>query len=510
MGFSHLCYAMSELEKELSAKLEELEKSFAIHLIKQQEKDLIILKQQHRIDQLLRQLYGKKSEKLPVLPSLFDTLPFSEEELAPVKGVETTTTIATHERKKAVKDPESLRYEFPEHLRRENVVIEPTDIPEGAVKIGEEVSEKLEITKAELYVKRIVRPKYALKDKSAIITAELPEHPIQRCLAGISLLVHILINKYVDHMPLHRQLKCFARQGVIIKESTAGDWVTQVSKLLSVLYSVMEQEIVSSKYLGADETGVKVLDAKLTGKSHQGYFWVYLAHDKKLVYFDYNPSRGKAVVGKRLKNYAGYLQTDAYGAYTQFSADKEIVRVACMAHARRKFEEAKDSDCEKAMFVLAIMQRVYRLEHLLRQFGIGTEGKKKLRQKIAVPILQQLFNWMKDEIIQQRPSSLLSKAIQYSLKIEKELMAYTEDGILHIDNNLVENSIRPVAIGRKNYLFMGSHDGAKRSSMLYSFMLSCKLNKIDEEEWLRDVLTRINGTKQSELVKLLPHRWKKS
>lgn len=510
LDFSHLCNAMSELEIQLkkenqNLKTEAQKAAEKIHYLECQ-----LSKQQHQIEQLLRQLYGKKSEKLPVQPTLFDTLPFTEEELAVVSSEETKTTVPSFERKKPNQDPNSLRNKLPDHLRREEVIIEPKDLPEGAVRIGEEISEKLESTKAELYVKRIIRPKYALPDKSGITIAELPEFPFSHVIAGLTLLIRILIDKYVDHIPLNRQLKRMARQGVVIKDSTIGDWVTMVSKLLSVLYSVMEQEILDSNYLGADETSIKVLDPKLTGKSHQGYFWVYMAHDKKLVYFDYHDSRGKAVVGDMLKNYTGNLQTDAYGAYAQFSANKNIVRVGCMAHARRKFDEAKSNDQVKSMHVLAIMQRVYRLEHLLRQFNIDVEGKKKLRQKIALPMLKEMFSWMKQEITQQRPSSPIYKALQYTLKIEKELMEYTENGSLHIDNNLVENSIRPIAIGRKNYMFMGSHEGARRSAMLYSFMLSCKLNGINEEEWLEDVLCRINSTKQSELVNLLPHRWKKS
>jgi transposase len=474
-----------------------------------QQKEYIILKQQHRIDQLLRQLYGVKSEKLPAQPTLFEPLPFTEEELALSRVEPAKMEIPAHERKVPKKNPQSMRYELPEHLRREEIVIEPADLPEDAIKIGEEVSEKLEITKAELYVKRYVRPKYALKDKSSVIIGELPDFPLSRTIAGLSLLISILIDKYVDHIPLNRQIKRWARQGVIIKDSTIGDWVSQITKLLSILHEQLEQEVLSSGYLGADETTVNVLDPKLSGKSHLGYYWVYMAHDKKLVLFDYQPSRGKNAVAKTLKDFSGYLQTDAYAAYGQFSTHPGISRLACMAHARRKFEEALPYDRNGALHVLTIMQRIYRLEHWLRVLKIAPEGKKNLRQKIAVPLLNEMFAWMKNEVIHHTPTNVLGKAMQYTLKIEKELMVYTQDGNLHIDNNLVENSIRPVALGRKNYLFMGSHEGAKRSAMLYSFMLSCKMNGINEIDWLEDVLTKINSTKKSELVNLLPHRWSK-
>jgi transposase len=495
-----------QLQKQLSEVLIQLNKLVEIN----KNLNLTVTKQQHRIDQLLRQLYGKKSEKLPAQPSLFDPLPLTDEELATVEPEVKTTTIATHERRERKKDPTSLRHEFPEHLRREEVVIEPAHIPDGAVVISQEVSEKLEITKAELYVKRTVRPKYALADKSGVVVADLPEAPIYRCMAGTSLLIYLLIGKYVDHLPLYRMKEQFARQGVKISDSTMGDWVSQVAKLLEILYKELEKEVLSSTYLGADETFVRVLDPKLVGKSHQGYLWVYLSHDKNLVLFDYDASRSKKVVGEKLSSFRGYLQSDGYAGYKQFDTHEGIVRVACMAHARRKFDESLKNDRKTAMHALTIMQRVYRLEHWMRVLQIDAEGKKKLRQKIAVPLLNAMFDWMEKETQRHIPKSAIYEALQYSIKLRKQLMAYTEDGHLHIDNNLVENKIRPAVIGKKNYLFMGSHEAAQRSAMIYSFMLSCKANNINPEAWLGDVLTRINDTKQSELSQLLPNAWKKT
>jgi transposase len=471
---------------------------------------LIIEKQQHRIDQLLRQLYGKKSEKLPAQPSLFDQSLFAEGEIETVEPEQKETVIAEHKHKERKKNPESLRHDFPEHLRREEIVIEPTEVPDGAVKIGEEISEKLEITKAELYVKRTVRPKYAIADKSGVVIADLPEAPIYRSMAGVSLLVYLVVAKYVDHLPLYRIKEQFARQGVKISDSTMGDWVSQVAKLLEILYKELEDQVLASHYLGADETTIKVLDPKLDGKSHQGYLWVYLAHDINLVLFDYDPSRKKEVVSNKLLDYTGYLQSDGYAGYEQFKTHKKITRVGCMAHARRKFDEAMKNDKKISMEALTRMQRIYRLEHWLRVLKINDEGKKKLREKMAVPMLNDMFDWMEQAINKTTPQSPIYKALQYSIKRREELMCYTSDGKLHIDNNPVENKIRPTVIGKKNYLFMGSHDAAQRSAMIYSFLISCKANNINPEEWLEDVLLRINSTKKSDLTNLLPHRWKKS
>ena len=498
---------MTETETLLQNQIKVLTEAL-VNLEKKHE--LIIQQLQHRIDQLLRQLYGKKSEKLPAQPSLFAELPFTEDELALVEPETITKSIAAHQRKERKKNPSSLRYEFPEHLRREEVVIEPTQVPDGAVKIGEEVSEKLEITKAELYVKRTVRPKYALADKSGVVVAELPEAPIYRCMAGVSLLVYLLIGKYVDHLPLYRMKEQFARQGVKMSDSTMGDWVSQVAKLLEILYKELESQVLSSHYLGADETTIRVLDPTLDGKSHQGYQWVYLAHDINLVLFDYDSSRKKEVVSNKLLEYTGYLQSDGYAGYEQFKTHANITRLGCMAHARRKFDEAMKNDKATAMEALALMQRIYRLEHWLRIFKINDEGKKKLREKIAVPLLHDMFNWMEAMINKTTPQSPIYKALQYSIKRREELIRYTEDGKLYIDNNPVENKIRPTVIGKKNYLFMGSHDAAQRSAMIYSFLISCKANNINPEEWLEDVLLRINSTKKSDLINLLPNRWRKT
>ena len=464
----------------------------------------------NRVEQLLRLLYGKKSEKLPAQnPDLFTGLLFAEEEIAVIEPAVEIKPVAAHTRKMK-KDPTSLRYEFPDHLRREEVVIEPADIPEGAVKIGEEVTEKLEVTKSEIYVKRIIRPKYAKADKSGFVIADLPEIPIYRCMAGLSLLIRILVDKYVDHLPLNRQIERYGRQGVKLKESTVCDWVSQVAKLLEALYNEHTYQVLSASYIGADETTVKVLDPKISGKTHQGYLWVYLAHAEKLVLFDYDPSRRKTVVGDKLSSFRGYLQSDGYAGYEQFSAHEGITRVGCMAHARRKFDEALNNHRAPALHVLSMMQRLYRLEHLMRFYKITAEKKVKLRKRLAVPILEEMFSWMNEQLKIVPPKSPLGNALAYALKRKEELMVYTTHGDLHIDNNHVENKIRPVAIGRKNYMFMGSHESAQRTAMLYSFFLSCKVNHIDPEEWLSDVLLRINDTKKSQLQNLLPNRWKKS
>jgi transposase len=501
---------MSETEIQLKNQLTEvlIQLDKIVELNRRQ--SLIIEKQQHHIDQLLRQLYGKRSEKIPAQPSLFDQSLFADGEIETVLLEDKETVIAEHKRKERKKDGVSLRDEFPEHLRREEMVIEPTEVPDGAVKIGEEISEKLEITKAELYVRRTVRPKYALADKSAVVVADLPEAPIYRCMAGVSLLVYLVIAKYVDHLPLYRIKEQFARQGVKMSDSTMGDWVSQVAKMLELLYKELENQVLRSGYLGADETTIKVLDPKIVGKSHQGYLWVYLAHDINLVLFDYDPSRKKEVVSNKLLNYTGYLQSDGYAGYEQFKTHKKITRVGCMAHARRKFDEAMKNDKKNALEAMTRMQRIYRLEHWLRVLKLNEESKKKLREKIAVPMLNDMFDWMEQVINKTTPQSPIYKALQYSIKRRKELMCYVHDGKLHIDNNPVENKIRPTVIGKKNYLFMGSHDAAQRSAMIYSFLISCKANNINPEEWLEDVLSRINGTKKSELVHLLPHKWKRS
>jgi len=234
---------------------------------------------------------------------------------------------------------------------------------------------------------------------------------------------------------------------------------------------------------------------------------VYHAPVNRLVLFDYREGRGREGPNECLNNFSGFLQTDGYAVYEDFDKRSGITLLHCMAHARRMFDQALDNDRERAEYVLAQMQRLYAVERIGRDKSLSLEELYTLRQEQAVPVLENIKAWMMDTYPGVLPESTIGKAIGYALKRWDKLSLYTTDGRLQIDNNLVENAIRPVAIGRKNYLFAGSHDGARRAAMLYSFLGTCKINNVNPFEWLKDILRRIPSHSVNKLEQLLPNNW---
>jgi hypothetical protein len=267
---------------------------------------------------------------------------------------------------------------------------------------------------------------------------------------------------------------------------------------------------LNSSYLQADETTIKVLDKDKKGKTHLGYYWVYRAPLKNMVLFDYRQGRGGGGPQEVLKNYKGYLQTDGYEVYEHFAKTEGITLTGCMAHARRKFIEAQNNDSVRAEYILMHMQTLYELERQAQQEQLTVEQRYALRQEKALPILDTLHEWMKYNYQSVTPQSPIGKAIAYSLQRWDKLCVYTTNGALLIDNNLVENSIRPVALGRKNYLFAGSHNAAQRSAMIYSLLGTCRINNINPYDWLRDVFEKIPTHPINKIEDLLPHNWKQS
>ena len=268
--------------------------------------------------------------------------------------------------------------------------------------------------------------------------------------------------------------------------------------------------MIISNYLQADETPHPVLDANVKEKTHRGYLWVYRSVEKRLVLFDYNKSRGKDGPRKILKKFKGFLQSDGYSVYDEFGLKEDITLVGCMAHARRYFEKALDSNKTEASYFISRLQEVYAVERTIREEELKGEEIILIRKEKALPVLNELGQWLKENIIHHPPQTPIGKAMAYSLSRWNKLTEYIGDPLLEIDNNLVENAIRPTVLGRKNYLFSGSHEGAERSAMIYSFIGSCKINNINPSEWLADVLVKIKDTKSSELYTLLPNFWKKS
>ena len=359
----------------------------------------------------------------------------------------------------------------------------------------------------------ILRPKYACletdqelalkSDKKHVVIASLPSRPIEKCLAGVNLLTAILINKYVDHLPLYRQQQIFRRSDIEIAPSTIDSWVAQLGNLLELLYQKLVDEVKAQNYLQADETTTKVLDKQKKKKTHLGYYWTYYAPLMKLVAFDYQKGRGSDAPGEFLQGYEGVLQTDGYNVYKRYYANDKVTHLACWANARRKFDIALDSDKKRAEHAVTEIQKLYAIEREAKE--LSAHKRKEVRLEKALPIINKLGKWLHAERQQVLPKSLIGKAIAYTTALWDSLQNYLHDGSLQIDNNLKENSIRPIALGRKNYLFAGSHNGAQRSAMFYSFFACCKHNNIDPQKWLTYVLENIAEHKVNKLHELLPN-----
>ena len=498
----------------LEAKSETLEKreasleKKAISLeSKLEEKDFYIA-------QLLRIIHGAKRERF--IKNDRDPkqllLPFDvEQDKDPQKQQETISYVRSKNNKK----PHPGRMSFPNHLPVEKITIEPNEDTTGMKKIGEEVTEQLEMTPARLYIKRYIRPKYIKQDKSTDdidkckgVIAGLPLFPIEKCIAGASLLAQILIDKFVDHLPIYRQIERFKREGVKFSSSTINGWIESICNLLEPLYEAHIHRILSQGYLQVDETPIKVLDKQKKGKTHRGYYWGYFSPLEKSVLFDYRRGRGREGPKELLKDFRGYVQTDGYVVYDYLNNSKDIKHLNCMAHARREFEKALDNDRQRAGYAMDLFGKLYDVEREARENELSAQERKKLRLDKSLPVINELGKWMSQTYKTLTPSSPVRKAIAYCIPRWDNLMVYLYDGELEIDNNLIENSIRPIAIGRKNYLFAGSDRGAQRAAMMYSLLGTCKKNNVNPYEWLKKVLEVIPAHKANRLHELLPQNLK--
>jgi transposase len=459
----------------------------------------------HELSELKRMIFGAKRERF--IPSnenqtsLFD-LP---QEIEPQAQ---QTEKITYERKKTNKEKNNpVRTDLPAHLLRVKEIIEPVNLPEGAIKIGETVTELLVFKQSEFFVRQIVRPKYIISqsdEQTQIVTASMPSLPIPKGNADASVLAHILVSKYVDHLPFYRQVQIMKRQNLTIAESTISGWFKAACNLLEPVYQRMIERLITASYLQADETPMPVLSDNKPGSTHKGYLWVY--HDPlvRLAIFKYEKTRGREGPDGFLEDFSGHLQTDGYTAYNNLKKPKNIEQLACMAHARRKFEHAKENDSVRAEAALVMFAKLYDMERELRDSQADYNQIKQRRQQEAVPVLNQMKQWLDENINQTLPKSAIGQAIAYTLTLWNRLARYVEDGRFQIDNNLIENAIRPVALGRKNYLFAGSHDAAQNAAMLYSILASCKLNNINPFDYLNHVLSTISSCPEKEIDKLLP------
>lgn len=462
---------------------------------------------QHQVALLQKLVFGPRSDRFKITdeaPANQLSLGVTTEAIADVEVKK--TTIKEHDRTKvkleAKKHPG--RTPLPSTLRREVIVIEPQEDVTGLTRLADEVTEVLEVKAAEFYVKQYRRPKYARKDDKGIAIGELPSRAIDKGIAGASVLSMLIIGKFIDHLPVYRQIAIFKRSGVSLHYNTVLDWTNGALEVLTPLYELLKRKLLSCIYLQADETGIKVLDSEKNGGTHQGFLWAYRDVVNNLVLFEYHRGRNKEAAASMLKDFKGFLQTDGYGAYDQFATRSEITMLCCMAHARRYFVEAENNDNQRSTHAVLALKYIYEQERQLKDLSV--EERKKLRQEVIAPKLEELHDWMLKEYPKVTPRSPIGKALSYSMTRWKELTEFINDGRLEIDNNRIENHIRPIALGRKNFLFAGSHESAQRIAMIYSLLASCKVNEVEPMQWLTHVLEQLPKRTVNNIDDLLPHK----
>ena len=493
---------------QLSSELELLQKEIEILRGKLSTKEGVIFDLRFQLDQLRRAIFGHKSERF--VPENPDQLRLDfgmGEEIPAVPETETITYTRPKKEKKAALP--NVRLAIPAHLPRVIEIIEPENLPAGSKKIGEEKTEVMEITPARIYVRCIIRPKYALPQEKGISIAYLPSLPLPKSNAGASLIAWLIVNKYVNHIPFYRQVQMLKRDGVILAESTINNWFAKSVDLIEPLYDRIWMHIRESDHIFADESTIQVLNTDKPSGSLKGYFWLFKMLDPGMVLFYYNKgSRGYHILHEVLPGFQGAVQCDGYGAYDDLDKIKGITTIGCWAHARRKFEQALENDPAPARYAMLKIQELYAIERKATEGNFTPDQIKELREKESYPILKEFETWLLATAQTVLPKSPIGKAIHYTYGIYRKLIRYTLDGRYRIDNNLAENSVRDLALGRKNYLFCGNHESARRTAVIYSLMASCKVNDVNPQEWLTDVLNRIQDQKNQKMDELLPHIWK--
>ncbi len=401
----------------------------------------------------------------------------------------------------------------------ETVVIDPEEVaaePESFEKIAEEETFEVDIHPPKLFKRRIVRPKYRRKaDRSQPpVIAPAPSRVIEGGYASAGLLAWVTLGKYVQHMPLYRQEKASAMWGATISRKTMAHWVETVAEWLKPIYHYMRADLLRGGYVQADETPVRYCDPdQKKGKTEQGWLWA-ISRPGGDVVFDWRLSRRYGELTSLLDGYQGLLQSDAYGAYENFASQSNtaeqtnVTLLGCMAHARRKFYEALKSHRREAELVLKLIGKLYACEADYRKEGLGPDDRQARRQDEQVRILKWLRVTIRICQTRSLPQSALGKACAYALGQWTKLVAYLEHGVAEIDNNLQENAIRPSALGKKNFLFIGHPDAGQRSAIIYSIVVSCQRQSINPFDYLRDVLTRLpKMTNQDDIGALAPSKW---
>ena len=487
--------------------------------------DRKIVSKDNRIAYLEQQLYGSRSEKrLPINPDALQLSLFATE-IDPQEQQRLDASIAKDEEKrekllkvdgyerKVRKPIDTSRLEVrEEHIYPEGINLEEYNEMEPLV------TESLVLVPQKMYIRRIVRHKYALKaslqqsepERRIFEVADLPAAPLHKCMASESVLADILVQKFVYHLPFYRVIQKYREMGVSVSDSTLGGWYAAVCEKLKPIYDRLKVDILSAPYIQVDESTVPVIDNEKS-KTRKGYMWCVRDASGSGVFFHYDMgSRGTQVAMSLLKDYQGAIQSDGYDVYSKFTGMEGKTMLGCWAHARRKFVDAMKENERLASEALVYIGDLYHIETLTAE--MTNEERKKKRREMAYPQIIKFEEWMQMKYFDPSMGPLMRTAIEYTFKRLPKLSMYVNDGSWHIDNNGVENAIRPLAVGRKSYLFCGSDASAVRASMIYSFIATCKAAGIEPREWFEDVISRIpeyeNG--KADVTHLLPKNWKAS
>jgi transposase len=530
-------------------------------LVALHDKDRALSGVQQRLDQLLRRLYGPKSERFrPDQPGLFDQLLGNEPEAPPADEKPADEPAAPPRRKG------HGRRRLPADLQRERVV---HDLPEAEktcpccqqprIPIGEETSEQLDYRPAKLFVWQHVRLKYAcpsclanavaaepattdaapiagelvattaepvvpatspmvIDPAALIVTAPKPAQPIDKGLPGPGLLAYVITSKYADHLPLHRQEAILARHGVELSRSTLCDWMAAAANLLTPLYALMLQHVLQSQVIQTDETRVPVQEPG-QNKTKSGRLWVFIGdRDHPEAVYDYRPTKARDGPAAILANYTGFLQADAANVFDGIYLPGTITEIGCWAHARRHFHDARDSDASRSVEALARIRVFYAVEDAAAAeiakselTGAAADAVRlRLRQQKTRPKLDDFGKWIAEQAKDVLPKSPMGQAIAYAQRQWQALLRFTEYGFLNIDNNAAERALRAIAVGRKNWLFAGSDKGGQTAAVLYTMTQTCKRHHIDPYVYLQDVLCRLPALPTERLSELFPHAWAQS
>ncbi|RIY40475.1 IS66 family transposase [Neopusillimonas maritima] len=490
-------------------RLSDHEQAFARHERVIHLKDTTIARLTHEIAVLRRFRFGKKSEQVNgVQGSLLE-----EAVTADIAAIEQELQQLTDHPRKAVPQQQAKRQALPPDLPRVEIRHEPDSATCSCgcqlQRIGEDVAEKLDYIPGIARVERHIRGKWACRQCETLTQAPVPAHIIDKGLPTTGLLAHVLVSKYADHLPLYRQQKIFERAGVKLPTSTLADWVGVCGVHLQPLVDALHQAILKHDVLHADETPVQVLRPETGKKTHRAYLWAYAPgafEDLKAVVYDFAPSRAGEHARAFLGSWQGNLVTDDYTGYKKTFQEQGVTEIGCMAHARRKFFELHaNNQSQIAEQALQYFGQLYDIEREAKT--LTPQERRRIRQTHAKPVIDQLHAWLLAQRLRVPDGSGIAKALDYSLKRWAALTHYLDNGWLPIDNNHIENQIRPVALGRKNWLFAGSLRAGRRAAAVMSLIHSARLNGHDPHAYLKDVLTRLPTHSNRRIEELLPHHW---